>query len=138
MQVLLVTGGRVSYSNTLDSTEILLPSATSWSYSGALPSPRNMLRGATLDNKVVMIGTNSYTLIFICHSLFYKYYNSLLNAGGQYWDGSTSTFYEDVLEYDVESGVWRTMGTMTLKRSYHAVSVINFNSIQDYCTVIDY
>ena len=136
MQVLLVTGGRVSYSNTLDSTELLLPSATSWSYSGALPSPRNMLRGATLDNKVVMIGTNIDTLI--CHSLFHKYHNSLLNAGGQYWDGSTSTFYEDVLEYDAKSEVWKTIGTMTLKRSYHAISVINFNSIQDYCTVIDY
>ena len=52
-----MTGGRVSYSNTLDSTELLLPSAPSWNYSGALPSPRNMLRGATLNNKVLVTGT---------------------------------------------------------------------------------
>ena len=60
MQVLLVTGGYDG--NRLDSTELLLPSATSWTYSGALPSPRYYLRGATLDNKVIMTGTNE-TLI---------------------------------------------------------------------------
>ena len=57
MQVLLVTGGYRG--GSLESTEILLPSATSWSYSAALPSPRDDLRGATLNNKVVMTGTNS-------------------------------------------------------------------------------
>ena len=56
-QVLLVTGGYYGY-NILDSTELLLPSATSWSYSAALPSPRYSPRGATLDNKVVITGTN--------------------------------------------------------------------------------
>ena len=59
MQVLLVTGGYDG--NRLDSTELLLPSATSWIYSAALPSPRSFLRGATLDNKVVMTGTSSDT-----------------------------------------------------------------------------
>ena len=58
VQVLLVTGGYTG-SNALSSTELLLPSATSWSYSAALPSPRDDLRGATLNNKVVMTGTNS-------------------------------------------------------------------------------
>ena len=61
MQVLLVTGG--AKVDLLDSTELLLPSATSWSYSAALPSPRVYLRGATLDNKVIMTGTNSDTLV---------------------------------------------------------------------------
>ena len=42
----------------LDSTELLLPSATSWTTTAALPSARDKLRGATLDNKVIMIGTN--------------------------------------------------------------------------------
>ena len=69
VQVLLVTGGlnwRVN-SGRLDSTELLLPSANSWSYSGALPSPRYSLEGATLDNKVVVIGRYKHkfdTLIF--------------------------------------------------------------------------
>ena len=57
MQVLLVTGG--NYGGNLDSTELLLPSTTSWIYSGDLPSPRSSLRGATLDNKVIVTGTNT-------------------------------------------------------------------------------
>ena len=66
IQVLLVTGG-FTYDtywnwNALDSTELLLPSDTSWSYSAPLPSPRYYLRGATLDNKVIMTGTNMDTL----------------------------------------------------------------------------
>ena len=69
MQVLLVTGG--NYGGNLDSTELLLPSAPSWSYSAALPSPRYRLSGATLDNKVVVTGTNSDNLIIL---LILKYY----------------------------------------------------------------
>ena len=52
----------------LDSTELLLPSASSWTYSGALPSTRYGLRGATLNNKVVVTGTNSDTLIIMPHN----------------------------------------------------------------------
>ena len=67
IQVLLVTGG-FTYDtywnwNALDSTELLLPSATSWTTSAALPSPQRFLSGATLDNKVVVAGTNSDTLV---------------------------------------------------------------------------
>ena len=66
-----VTGNTYN-SDFLDSTELLLPSATSWTTSAALPSPRGGLRGATLDNKVVVTGTNSDTLIIMRHDLFYK------------------------------------------------------------------
>ena len=59
----MVTGGWDSNYNDLSSTELLLPSATSWSYSGALPSPREYLRGATLNNKVVVTGKNMDVLI---------------------------------------------------------------------------
>ena len=132
MQVYLVTGGVNSNDNILDSTELLLPSTTSWTKinSAALPSPRNFLRGATLDNKVVVTGTNIDTLIIIRHNLFCKYYNLLLNAGGL---DSSSEILDDVLEYDEESEVWIKIGTMSLKRMEHAVSVINYNSIKDYC-----
>ena len=63
MQVLLVTGGNDFDFDSLAavplvSTEVLLPSATSWIYSADLPSPpRLWLRGATLNNKVLMTGT---------------------------------------------------------------------------------
>ena len=61
VQVLLVTGGWTG-GDRLSSTELLLPSASSWTTSAALPSPRAELRGATLDNKVVIAGTNSDSL----------------------------------------------------------------------------
>ena len=67
---------------SLDSTELLLPSATSWTTSGALPSPRSGLRGATLNNKIVITGTNIDTLIISRRELFYKYDNSLHTMQG--------------------------------------------------------
>ena len=56
----MVTGG--SFSDYLDSTELLLPSATSWSYTAALPSARGELWGATLDNKIVITGIKQVSL----------------------------------------------------------------------------
>ena len=61
VQVLLVTGGWNS--GYLDSTELLSPYTRRWRYSAALPSPRRGLSGATLDNKVVITGTNSDNLV---------------------------------------------------------------------------
>ena len=64
MQVLLVTGGRGSGDTLhLDSTELLLPSADHWATisSAALPGElphRWGLKGATLNNIVVVTGTN--------------------------------------------------------------------------------
>ena len=79
LQVLLVTGGSdgdiFTGGSYLDSTELLLPSATSWSYSAALPSPRVYLRGATLDNKVIMTGTYSDTLVTTHDLRCYQYYS---------------------------------------------------------------
>ena len=46
---------------------------------------------------------------------------------------TTVNSYNDVLEYDEESGVWITIGSMSIKRANHAVSVINYNSIKDFC-----
>ena len=62
IKVLLVTGG-YNHPYYLDSTELLPADATSWSYSAALPSPRYWLSGATLDNKVLMTGTNQLSLL---------------------------------------------------------------------------
>ena len=64
----------------------------------------------------------------ICHNL-YKYYNLLHNAGG--WSGLDAL--DDVLEYDEEKQEWNPIGTISLKKAYPAVSVINYNSIKDYC-----
>ena len=69
------------------------------------------------------------------HELFHKYYNSLHNAGGKYRDGSfwdNYTYYEDVLEYDEQKREWNKIGSMSIKRSFHAVTVVTYNSIEDY------
>ena len=55
IQTYLVSGGWNGIDN-LASTEVLEASATGWVFTGALPSPRRGLRGANIDNKVLMTG----------------------------------------------------------------------------------
>ena len=135
VQVLLVTGGYGD--DYLDSTELLLPSATSWTTSAALPSPRYLLRGATLDNKVIMTGTNSDTLV-TGHDLCCYQYSSCdnithkHNAGGN----TADTTYDDILEFNTEDGTWIEVGSMVISRSDHAVSVINYREIAEYCNQV--
>ena len=54
-QTLLVAGGYDSDSD-LSSTELLVGEASAWVLTGELPSPRDGLRGANIDNKVLMTG----------------------------------------------------------------------------------
>ena len=63
-----------------------------------------------------------------------KIHVTVCNAGGvsDIWD-SDRTFYDDVLEFDAEEGVWKEIGSMSIKRQAHAVSVINYEAIKDYC-----
>ena len=41
-------------------------------------------------------------------------------------------FLDDVYEYDEVLGVWTNIGKMSMKKSGHALSVINFNEVKDY------
>ena len=50
----MVTGGYNS--GRLASTELLHQDASKWVYAGELPSARNGVKGATLGNKLIMIG----------------------------------------------------------------------------------
>ena len=54
-------------------------------------------------------------------------------AGG--WDNNIimGHYYNDIQEFDAERRTWKTFGSMSIKRAEHAVSVINFLEIQDYC-----
>ena len=72
MQVLLVTSGYTWFGSELlngdwtsyrqvSSTELLLPSATSWRDIYAAPLSRTGLRGATLNNRVIMTGGHTGT-----------------------------------------------------------------------------
>ena len=60
---MLVTGG-YSGSGYLSSTELMLGTAPAWVFTGELPSPRFGLRGATIDNMVLMTGMTIIVIIF--------------------------------------------------------------------------
>ena len=55
VQVYLVTGGS-PLSSAGDTTELLVHGDSSWTSSGRLPTPRTRLRGATINNKIVVTG----------------------------------------------------------------------------------
>ena len=52
---MLVTGGSTGAASR-SSTELLRENASAWVFTGELPSPRFGLRGANIDNKVLMTG----------------------------------------------------------------------------------
>ena len=64
-QTMLVTGGWTG-SDFLSSTELLVGTASSWVLTGDLPSPRYGLRGANIDNRVIMTG-KYFTELFNKH-----------------------------------------------------------------------
>ena len=51
----LVSGG-YNYPDFLSSTELLMETASAWVLTGELPSLRRGLRGANIDNRVLMTG----------------------------------------------------------------------------------
>ena len=57
----------------------------------------------------------------------------ILHTGGYEYSFGRETYYDDVLEYDYDEQVWTKIGVISQKKCDHAVSVINFNSIKDYC-----
>ena len=57
VQTYLVSGGY--YYDSLSTTEVLLETGSAWTLTGQLPSPRNGLQAARIDNKIVMTGNCS-------------------------------------------------------------------------------
>ena len=46
------------------------------------------------------------------------------------------TYFDDILMFDHEAGYngeWRLIESMKIKRTFHSMSVVNFNKIKDYC-----
>merc|ERR1711874_279780 len=68
----LVAGGYDG--DFLSSTELLTDAATAWVFSGQLPSPRNGLRGANIDGKILM-------------------------TGGGIYDGDDYIYYDEIVEF---------------------------------------
>ena len=60
----MVTGG--SPNTAGDSTELLVHGAAQWTRSGSLPSSRKGLRGASINNKVIVTGDLGRK-IFVVH-----------------------------------------------------------------------
>ena len=54
-------------------------------------------------------------------------------AGGEYYIGG-STYYDDILEYDPEEDSLVTAGQMTRPRAWHAISVVNTEQYDMWCT----
>ena len=56
--------------------------------------------------------------------------------GGWLWlthNGFTHDKYEDILLFDKVVHQWRKIGSMKMTRYHHAMSVINYNEVADYC-----
>ena len=59
---MLVPGGRgpTILGEYLSSTELMVGTASAWVLTGELPSPLYGLRGANIENKILMTGENNY------------------------------------------------------------------------------
>ena len=63
VQTYIVSGGYPgSGSDDLSSTEVLVETGSAWTLTGELPSPRYGLRGANIENKIVMTGNCTHNL----------------------------------------------------------------------------
>ena len=52
--------------------------------------------------------------------------------GGRYCDGFC-TYYDDILEFDPLTGQWELVDRMIQARWYHAVSVIKYSEVDQFC-----
>jgi len=103
----LVTGGWMDVD--LSSTELLVENSAKWIYSGELPTPRHGLRGANIDQRVIMTGGQTD------YNDYYKDY------------------YDEILEFKPSSGEWSLVDQMMSPRSFHAVSIISTEKINVFC-----
>ena len=56
-QTYLVTGGYDDDGDDyLSTTELLVETSSTWTFSGRLPTPRAGLRGANIDGRILMTG----------------------------------------------------------------------------------
>jgi len=99
----LVSGGLNGDDGALSTTEVLLETGTAWTLTGRLPSPRNGLQAARIDNKIVMTGGKN----------------------------SSGTYYDEILKFDPLTGEWSQTGRMIQNREHHAVSIIT--SSESFC-----
>jgi len=100
---LLVTGGYLSDSTILSSTELYLESTSTWSYAASLPSARSGISAATLDNSIFIFGGKL----------------------------ESSVYSKEIVSYDPSSDSWKVVGEMIQQRSFYGVS--NLAEVSEVC-----
>ena len=123
LKVLLVTGGAEFNDRwtDLDSTEILELETRAWRLTAPLPSARNALRAAVVNNNIFVFGENILCYINIEHLIVScNVYNDDIFTGG-WW----SSDLKDILQYNPASHTWEEVGQMKKARSGHAVAVLD-------------
>ena len=112
-------GGGTRYFGAISSAELYRSRTGTWSVIDRLPTPRSGLRGAVLGGNLYMIGGCS-----TCSE-----YNSYTNKC------DPSTCSGSVLRYNAEAEMWEEQRNLGINAGYHAVSVVPFKDIGEYCTV---
>jgi len=101
-RVVLVTGGWDKREWSLDSTEMMVD-FKAWRPAANLPSARDGLRAASLDNKVFLFGGKD----------------------------SSGSRLDSILFYNTVRDTWQPAWNMTVHRNYHAVTV--FPDVSQLC-----
>ena len=110
-----MAGGRNS-NGRLASTEVLEGNSRTWRLTASLPSARNGLRAASLENNIFVFGENILYYIDIEHLI----YNDDIFAGGRDFDDNP---LKDILRYN-KNHTWEEVGQMKVARQNHAVAVL--------------
>ena len=128
-----MSGGKAG-SDYLSSTELLVETASFWVYAGELPSPRDGLRGAYIENKVLMTGKIKY---LYCYRYAYgEFADNYL--GGAFYDRTVCSscqayvVYNDILEFDPLTERWKVLNWLIDSRTEHGLSVVRFDSGLSY------
>ena len=128
MQVLLMTGGHNTNDGYLASTEVMEAGDWGWKWgtwrlTASLPSARNGLRAAVVNNNIFVFGDNILCYINIEHLIVScNVYNVDIFTGG--YTGS-SYYPKDILQYNTASHTWEEVGQMKEARYRHAVAVLD-------------
>ena len=107
-QVYIVTGGKGGNRGSKDiKTTEILKGQRGWKKTRNLPSGRHGLRGATVDNRFFVSGGCA----------------GKCNRSRKIRNGDC-TFFDDLLEYNSETGKWKAVGNLQKPRGFHAMTVV--------------
>lgn len=107
--------------HTLDSMETYDPAVGQWVIVGALPKPLESLKAINIDGRILLFGKKTTFLIFTRQSI----------SGGYYYQDVE--YVNTILEYNIDTNTFDTVGFMTEARSDHAVSVVKYSDYSNHC-----